>query len=192
MPKQLDEVRSHLYVMGEVEEPTGPVKIGLTTGRLTKTGRANMGTGNWRTLEVLGSVHVHPAELRWREWLTHRNLRSRHVHGEWFDVRDLQDQVRGWRRFLDLAYLGDLPGCVPWKLGGDGCRLESMARLTEGMPRQFSATCSCGKTVTGAKGEALETVLVDFAVGHLKMALDDPEVVALKRRKLSGDSSDEG
>jgi len=167
------------------------VKIGLTTGRLSKTGRANLGTGNWRTLTVLYGQQVPAEELRWREWLIHAHLRRWHVRGEWFDIRAIAAEVGGWRTFLDLAFSGDLPGCSSWRLGDDDHRLVSMTRLTVGMPRQFAATCSCGATTTGSLGKALESVQVQFAVDHLGLPGTDPVVQALRQRRPFKGSHDD-
>lgn len=183
--------KSHLYVVGEVEESRGPVKIGLTTGPMSKGGRPNLGAGNWRTLCVLHGLQVPPAELRWREWLTHAHLQVWRVRGEWFDVRAVADEVGGWTEFLDLAYTGNLAGCSAWRLGNDEHHLASMARLTVGMPRQFSATCSCRVTVTGPLSKALESVQVQFAIEHLRLAITDPAVRALRKRKAPTGSDDE-
>ncbi len=176
---------AYVYVVGEKEEPDGPVKIGFTNRPLTTSGRANLGAGNPRTLEVVDSIPVPRAEVKWREWLTHQHLRTIrdcHVRGEWFRVRDVQTQVGGWESFLDRAYDGNLPGCKPWRLGGDECHLTSMSRLTTGMPRQFDATCSCGKTVTGEKGKALESVQELFATEHLNLSKSDCRVKELRKR----------
>ena len=45
-------VGPHLYVVGEPEEPDGPVKIGLNTGSVSRTGRGGINIGNWRKLYV--------------------------------------------------------------------------------------------------------------------------------------------
>ena len=187
--RRVETDTAYIYVVGEKEEPDGPVKIGFTNRRLTKSGRANLGAGNWRTLGLVASIQVPRAEVKWREWLTHQNLRTIrgcHVRGEWFQVRDVQTQFGEWKSFLDRAYRGDLPGCEPWRLGVDECHLASMSRLTTGMPRQFNATCSCGKTVTGEKGKALESVQELFATEHLNLSKSDCRVKDLRKRPPMG------
>ncbi|MGD9997162.1 MAG: hypothetical protein AB7R77_14520 [Ilumatobacteraceae bacterium] len=43
----------HIYVLGEVEEPHGYVKIGVHYGKPSQIGRSGLTTGNWRELGVL-------------------------------------------------------------------------------------------------------------------------------------------
>jgi hypothetical protein len=173
----------HLYVIGEREEPAGPVKIGITRGRASRTGRANLNAGNWRTLEVLWRHPVPQPELRWKEWMIHRHLQPWHVRGEWFDIRHLLDAPDGWGQFLDQAYDGSVEGCAAWSLDRDGHRLVLMRRITIGMPRQFEAICGCGEVTVGEPSEALETVQVLFATTHLGYPARDPVVRQLRSRR---------
>ena len=143
---------AHIYVVGEVEEPGGPVKIGVTTVRESSSGRAGLSSGNWRQLEVLYREPVPVRGLRWREWLIHRHLDRWHVRGEWFRVRHLQRRLGGWPQLLDAAYAGTVPGCTRWILGNREHHLVEMRRLTVGEPRQFVAVCSCGKRTAWGEG----------------------------------------
>jgi hypothetical protein len=179
MTKQPDP---HLYVLGEVEVPDGPVKIGMTVVRQSKTGRASMSSGNWRELTVLHRHSVRFADLRWTEWLLHQRLRPWHRRGEWFDVRALV-QDDDWRGFIDRVLDGTFPGIRMWRLGDDDHHLVRMRRLNETMPRQFDAHCCCGAVVKGELGRTLQSVQAAFAVEHLGWLAESPEVRRLGRRR---------
>ena len=62
------QVGPQLNVIGEVEEPEGPVKVGLNSGGGSHTGRAGLSIGNWRVLEVLHRKTMAFEDLRWTEW----------------------------------------------------------------------------------------------------------------------------
>jgi hypothetical protein len=138
-------VGPHLYVVGELDDPDGPVKIGLNSRGASRTDRAGLSTGNPRELEVLYRKPMPFEDLRWTEWIIHKHLtpwRWRR-RGEWFDVRAVA-RPYGWEEFLARSETGDIPGCTPWKLGSDDHHLVRMRRLTKKAPRQFDAVCVCG------------------------------------------------
>jgi hypothetical protein len=182
-----------LYVIGEVEAPRGPVKIGLNSGGGSRTGRAGLSIGNWRQLEVLHRKPMAFEDLRWTEWKIHKHLSGRwHVRGEWFRVRPVAEREcgagsgadgfdAGWEEFLTRAETGDLPGCTPWRLANGDCHLERMHRLSE-EGRHFDAVCSCGYRLDGGPGLTLPSVQRRFAVEHLHLALTDAAVKDLTGR----------
>src|SRR6516225_2763885 len=71
---RLRQVGPHIYVIGEVEAPKGPVKIGLNSLGGSRTGRPGLSTGNWRQLEVLHRKPMAFKDLRWTEWIIHTHL----------------------------------------------------------------------------------------------------------------------
>jgi hypothetical protein len=171
----------HIYVVGEVEDQRGPVKIGVTVVRESSTGRAGLSSANWRHLEVLHRETIPRRQLRWTEWIIHRNLDRWHVRGEWFKVRHLAKRLGGWSELLTAATQGTVPGCRSWWLGDDDHWMVEMRRIGQGEPRQFVAICSCGTRIRGAKGRSLSSVQVEFAVRHLGMDRWGVEAAALRR-----------
>lgn len=171
---------SYIYVVGEVEEPTGPVKIGMHAGQ--QKNRSGLSAGNWRQLQTICRQDIPHSELRWREWLIHRRLQAHHVRGEWFDVRNLV--VDGdWHGFLDDVFYGRLETLHRWRLGSDGHHLAQIVRIGGASDRrQFDAICSCGVLIEGLPGQALVTVQVRFAVEHLGLLTSDPEIRELRRQ----------
>lgn len=169
----------HLYVLAEVGVD-GPVKIGLSAGSGSTSGRAGLGTGNWREVEVLCRRRLDLAALRWSEWIIHRRLRPHHERGEWFWVRHLVVDD-DWCGFLDGVLTNSIDGLEDWKLSADnGCELGHMTALSPGR-RHFAAHCSCGAApVEGQLGEALPTVQARFAIEHLGLSPSDPQVTSLK------------
>jgi hypothetical protein len=158
-----------IYVVGEVEEPDGPVKIGVTAKGGSRTGRSGLSGGNWRQLEVLHRWDL-PLEIaRWTEFIVHRNLRPCHRRGEWFDTRPLARQLQGWQPLLERASKGQVPGLPAWRLTNGGHSAIGVRRLTVGEPRHFEVTCDCGVAFDGGEGRSLDTVLTVFAVGHLEL-----------------------
>jgi hypothetical protein len=175
-------VRPHLYVVGEREEPDGPVKIGISKSSASQTGRGGINVGNWRVLEVVHSEPMAFEDLRWTEWIIHKRLRPWRVRGEWFDVRTVAGPY-GWSEFLSRSAKGDIPGCNPWQLGGDDHHLVRMRRVTKKPPRQFDAECACGVVVVGDLGMVLPRVQLRFALEHLGLAPTDAAVMELTRRQ---------
>jgi hypothetical protein len=171
-------VAGHLYVVGEIDDPTGAVKIGITRGRLSLTGRGGLNAGNWRVLTTLGHKPIAPAETRWTEWLIHQRLRPFHRRGEWFDVRDLVVED-DWARFLDEAISGSLRGLFDVPLGVAGHRLRSVSDVSIGPGRHFEAICECGERIDGTPGRALPTVVRSFVSGHGGISPDDPRLPQL-------------
>lgn len=155
-----------IYVVGEVEEPDGPVKIGVTTKTGSKAGRAGLSGGNWRQLELLSRWDLPDEIARWTEFVIHRNLRAHHRRGEWFDVRHLAEQLGGWQAFLEAAAAGRIAGAEPWRLARGRHAVSSVRRLSI-RPRHFEVQCECGATVDGGERRSLDTVLTAFAVDHL-------------------------
>jgi hypothetical protein len=184
--------RPHLYVVGEREEPNGPVKIGLNSGGMSRSGRGGLNVGNWRTLYVEYRWFMAFEDLRWTEWIIHKHLTWKRRHGEWYDVRTVKGTDE-WPEFLSKAAAGDIPDCTPWRLGSDDHHVVRMRRLTRKPPRQFDAECACGVVVVGDPGMVLPRVQVRFALEHLGLARDDAEVVDLTRVAMSdpSDSEDE-
>ena len=176
------DVGPHLYVVGELEEPDGPVKIGLNSGGVSRTGRAGLSTGNPRQLDVLHRRPMAFEDLRWTEWIIHKHLTPWRLRGEWFDVRPVA-RPYGWEEFLSRSETGDIPGCTPWRLGSEDHHLVRMRRLTKKEPRQFDAVCVCGVVVVGDPGLGLPKVQQRFALEHLHLAPTDAAVVELTRRQ---------
>jgi hypothetical protein len=180
-----DKVSSHVYVVGEkVEHGCGlrPVKIGMHDGPASGAGAPGISRGNWRELEVLHRMHVPFPDLRWTEWLIHRRLWSRHVRGEWFDVRNL---VKGddWGAFLQAVLTNSIPGLDEWRLGNDGHELERVRRITSrNEPRQFAAICRCGEMVSGPMPSAFSTAQIRFAIDHLGLPPKHADVLSLKQQ----------
>ena len=170
----------HLYVVGEVEEPDGPVKIGLNSRGASRTGRAGLSTGNWRKLEVLHRKPMAFEDLRWTEWIIHKHLTPWRLRGEWFDMRPVA-RPYGWEEFLSRSETGDIPGCTPWQLGSDDHHLVRMRRLTKKAPRQFDAVCVCGVVIKRDPGLGLRSVQERFALEHLRLAPTDAAVMELTR-----------
>ncbi len=92
----------------------GPVKIGLNAGSDSASGRAGLGTGNWRELEVLCRRRFELRALRWSEWLVHRRLRPYQKRGEWFAVRHLVFD-NDWCGFFDGVLDGSIEGLDDWR-----------------------------------------------------------------------------
>jgi hypothetical protein len=171
----------HVYVVGEEEEPRGPVKIGLTAGPYSSTGRGGMSEGNWRTLVVLHREPVPYEELRWREWLIHQHLRPWHRKGEWFDARKLMKPYTGWGDFLAAAFAGTVAGSSRLQLGDDEHHPVCLRRLTrDKLSIQFDATCSCGVVTVGLPRQGFITVLRKYGSEHLGYARSDPRLKALR------------
>jgi hypothetical protein len=179
---RVDGVGPHLYVVGEREEPGGPVKIGLTTGGASRSGRGGINVGNWRELCVEHRWFMAFEDLRWTEWLIHEHLTRWRRRGEWFDVRPVA-RPYGWAEFLSRSATGDIPGCTPWQLGSDDHHLVRMRRLTKKPPRQFDAACACGVVVVGDPGMVMTRVQARFALEHLGLAPTDAAVMELTRRQ---------
>lgn len=170
----------HIYVLGELEEPNGPVKIGMHDGSASSTGAPGMSRGNWRTLVVLHRMPVPFEDLRWHEWLIHRRLWSRHVRGEWFRARELVIDD-DWRTFLDGAVEGRIHGLDHWQLESNSHALLRIKRVGDRTsPRQFDVHCTCGYTVRTGPRTALSTAQRAFALGHLSLPPEHPDVVNLR------------
>jgi hypothetical protein len=169
----------HLYVLAEVGGD-GPVKIGLNTRSDSASGRSGLSSGNWRELEVLCRRRLHPAALRWSEWIIHRRLRSHQERGEWFWVRQLVAD-NDWCGFIDGVLSDSIDGLDDWELtGANGCRLDHMVALSPDR-RHFAAHCACeGEPLVGEPGQALPTVQKRFAVEHLGLSPADPQVIELE------------
>jgi hypothetical protein len=179
MPR-LEKIGPHIYVLGEVEEPAGPVKIGMHDGSSSASGAPGLSRGNWRELTVLHRMPLELQDLRWSEWLIHRRLWSRHVRGEWFEIRDLVP-AGDWQRFLQDVLEARFEVPDTWQLGVPGHELVRMKRVgARGDRRQFEAICSCGFIGRGEPGTGLSTVLISFACNHLSLDPMDPQVLRLK------------
>lgn len=156
-----------LYVIGEENVPTGPVKIGMTFDSGGKIGRGGLNTGNWRELVVVHRSPIEPTRVRWREWLIHHRLRNRHVRGEWFRVRDLAGD--DWPTFLDAVFAGTGGEIYPQPLGVPGHEIVDV-RQPSAPHRHFLIDCSCGEQIDGCAGRSLPSALVTFATGHLALS----------------------
>lgn len=176
------ELGPHIYVLGELEEPNGPVKIGMHDGSASSTGAPGMSRGNWRTLVVLHRMPVPFEDLRWHEWLIHRRLWSRHVRGEWFRAREFVTDD-DWQRFLSGVVEGLMDGLDEWQLGSEGHVLLRVKRAGDRKsPRQFDVHCSCGYTLRSEPGTALSTAQRAFALQHLALPPANPDVLNLRRQ----------
>lgn len=154
-----------IYVIGEVEERHGPVKIGMHYGPPSKSGRSGLSVGNWRTLEVLHHWELGEADVRWTEFLIHAHLQSRHVRGEWYRVRDLAEDLGGWAALLLRAYRQEVSGCEPVSFGSPGHRLARVRVMSWRPPREFIAGCECGFELTASK-TTLPAVVRRFQTEH--------------------------
>ncbi len=140
---------AHIYVVGEREEPSGFVKIGMSYTTTAKGGRAGLSTGNWREL-VVEHVHEMPAEsVRWWEFVIHEHLAPWRIRGEWFDVRPLLADGLTWSELLDAAMRQQIPEGCSVELGAGGHRLEVIKVLRWRPPREAVAHCSCGFQLRG-------------------------------------------
>lgn len=157
----------YVYVVGEREEPAGPVKIGMTYVAGSKAGRAGLSEGNWRTLYAEHTAVVPWPELRWFEWRVHQALMPWHKRGEWFDVRHLKDEFGGWDGLLAAAIEGRVSGAGSCVVEAGDHRLLVMSRHWPARPIQFTARCSCGEEIVGAAGQAFITVVRQFENAHL-------------------------
>jgi hypothetical protein len=156
---------AHIYVLGELEEPDGYVKVGLHYGKAMKSGRAGLSTGNWRTLVVLHH-HPLPAETaRWTEYLIHRHLHRWHIRGEWFDLRPLLAQIGDWATLLDRAAMQGIPGGTRFTLGTPEHSLDRVRMLRWQPPKELIAECSCGSSVH-AIGTTLPGIVRRFRDEH--------------------------
>lgn len=151
----------HIYVVGEVGDDFGPVKIGIHSGPPKKTGRPGLNAGNARKLTALAHLPVAIEDMRWQEWLIHRRLRRHHVRCEWFDIRDL-NRSGDWLQFLGSVIDGTGQDLHPFTLG-QGDHVLVRVRQVPDSRRHFIARCSsCGDLDRGPK-ESLPTVLKAFA-----------------------------
>lgn len=180
-----DEPLGQVYVVGEVEEPRGPVKIGVTRRMGSRTGRAGLSSGNWRQLEVLHRWIVPLDVVRWTELSIHRNLRGYHRRGEWFDVRPLASSLGGWQALLEAAATANLPESDPWTLRKGSHAVVSVRRTHRGGPRRFAVECRCGVKFDGGEGRSVETALVSFATDHLGIDPADPGVLDIKGWRMA-------
>jgi hypothetical protein len=110
------------------------VKIGVTTKGGSHTGRAGLSGGNWRQLEVLHRWELPLDVARWTEFVVHRNLRTHHRRGGWFDVRPLANELGGWQVLLERAANGSVPETEPWVLAHAAHAVALVRRLTAGEP----------------------------------------------------------
>ena len=159
------EMQSHIYVLGEAEEPHGYVKIGVHYGKRSQLGRSGLTTGNWRKLNVLYH-HSLPAEVvRWHEFVIHEHLRPWHKRGEWFDVRPLLSAFSGWDALLDCAYRREVAGGAEVDLGTPNHRLQVIRMTRWRPPREIVAEYSCGYSLQAEK-TTLPTVYKRFLAAH--------------------------
>ena len=171
----------HLYVVGEEGVPSGPTKIGMTTGHSARSGRPNLQGGNWRRLTVLHREPYPFEDLRWTEWVIHQNLRPRHVLGEWYRVRDLAEPL-GWSKFLRRSYRGGVLDGERWTLSRGRHRVLKMTQLLPVKPRRFSVHCACGEVTTSQPNTSMMSALAEFAIDHLGLPSRGPVVTDLRRR----------
>lgn len=159
----------HLYVLGELEEPAGPVKIGLHYGKPSTIGRSGLSSGNWRRLQVLHHHQVPADTLRWTEYIIHQHLRPFRKRGEWFDVRQLAGHPADWQRFLDDAFAQRIPGGERVVFGTPTHRLKVIRLIRWSPPKELVAECSCGCRLT-ATGTTLPALLREFEKAHANRA----------------------
>ena len=150
----------HVYVVGEIGDTVGPVKIGIHAGSPCPTGRPGLNAGNPRTLRALGHLPVALEDMRWTEWQIHRRLRRHHVRGEWFDVRAL-NELDDWPAFLEWVLEGIGSSLHPFDLGRGDHILTRVRQVTD-TRRHFIASCSSCGEIDGGPKRSLPTVLRDF------------------------------
>ncbi len=178
----MTEEQPYLYVVGEVGEQT-PVKIGVTTKPPRQRLAAYQGA-NWREMEYLLCRPVPIERMLVDEFLVHRALSPWWRTGEWFDVRNLAEQLGGWEQLVEAAIAGDVPGGERFELASaDGDhRLVGMKRVA---PHTFEMSCSCGHTYVhdGRLPKAIE----QFALTHLGISWQrpfyEPRRVALRAER---------
>ena len=157
----------HIYIVGEVEEPTGPVKIGMVYAKGSASGRSGLNVGNWRQLEVLHRQPLATEVVRWHEYVIHRHLNPFEIRGEWFDVRGLRRRGESWAAFLDRAFRQEVRGGDAVDLGSGEHRLEVIRVLAHRAPRRFVADCSCGFRLRDS-ATTLPTVYQRFLNEHVR------------------------
>src|SRR5687767_13781051 len=132
--------RPHLYVVGEVGQPT-PVKIGVTA-KPPRQRLAAFQSANWREMEYLLRRRVPIERMLVDEFLVHRTLAPWWITGEWFDVRPLAKQLGGWAQLVEAAIAGKVPGGEPFELASAD-RDHHLAGMKRVAPRTFEIACSC-------------------------------------------------
>jgi hypothetical protein len=157
----------HIYIVGEVEEPMGPVKIGMVYANGSASGRSGLNAGNWRQLEVLHRQPLPKEVVRWHEYVIHRHLKPFEIRGEWFDVRGLRRRGESWAAFLDRAFRQEVRGGDAVDLGSDEHRLDAIRVLAHRAPRRFVADCSCGFRLRASQ-TTLPAVYRRFWIEHVR------------------------
>ncbi|HKY16639.1 MAG TPA: GIY-YIG nuclease family protein [Microthrixaceae bacterium] len=164
----MTEEQPYIYVVGEVGEWT-PVKIGVTA-KPRRRRLAAYQTANWREVEYLLCRRVPIERMLVDEFLVHRTLSPWWKKGEWFDVRDVADQIGGWEQLVEAAIAGEVPGGERFDLvSADGDhRLVGMKRVA----RTFEISCSCGHT--DLHDGRLPKAVEQFAATHLGISWQRP------------------
>lgn len=174
----------HIYVVGELEEPHGYVKIGVHYGKPSSIGRSGLGSGNWRQLCVLHHHQLPEDTVRWHEFLIHAHLQPWLIRGEWFDVRGLLSEPNGWPDLLERAYRSLIPGGATVDRGTPEHHLETIRMMRWRPPREIAAECSCGH-VMHASRTTLPAVYKRFLRDHAHTTTNvtgGAELVTLERR----------
>ena len=163
-----NDEQAHIYVLEEIEEATGPVKIGIHYGSPTAFGRAGLGSGNWRQLRVVYH-HPLPAEtVRWHEFVIHQHLAPFRVRPdrEWFRVRPLLAAPLAWGDLVDRAFQCAVPHGHPVDRGTPEHQLRVVRMVRWRPPREIVAECSCGYSLNESR-TTLPTVYRHFLGGHV-------------------------
>ena len=145
------------------------MKIGVTA-KPPRRRLAAYQSANWREVEYLLRRPVPIERMLVDEFLVHRTLSPWWTKGEWFDVRDIADQLGGWEQLVEAAIAGNVPEGEPFELvSADGYhRLADMTRVA----RTFEISCSCGQTYL--HDGRLPTAIEQFAVAHLGISWQRP------------------
>lgn len=160
---------SHIYVLGEAEEPDGYVKIGLHYGKPRATGRDGLSAGNWRQLTALHHHQLPEDTVRWHEFVIHKHLEPWQKKGEWFDVRPLLSAPGAWGDLLDRAFRREVPGGATVDLGASGHQLLGIRIVRRRPPREIVANCSCGFELPAVR-TTLPAVYEHFLKDHVRRA----------------------
>jgi len=156
---------AHLYVLGEVLEPDGFVKIGLNYGKPMRSGRNGLQSGNWRELSVLYRHYLPADALRWTEFVIHEHLQPWCKGGEWFDARRLLSARDAWGDLLDRSFRGEVPGGALVDRGTPGHQLLGIRMARWSPPKEVVAECGCGHKSYGL-ATTLPKVYRDFLKDH--------------------------
>jgi hypothetical protein len=159
---------SHIYVLGEAEEPDGYIKIGVHYGKPSGIGRNGLASGNWRQLTVLHHHRLPEDTVRWHEFVIHKHLEPWRKKREWFDARPLLGAPGAWGDLLDRAFRREVPGGATVDLGSQEHQLLRIRMVSWRPPREIVAECSCGYAMHAAR-TTLPAVYGHFLKDHCRL-----------------------